>query len=108
MKIKPITVTEKQISPEGSFITSKDLFDRACVTPRSKANWINSHQLFINDGRVYTPIMANYRLWWMSAITGTLYDNKGQCRSGNKPIDLSKMFKNDDEAKRILMSKPVI
>jgi len=108
MKVEKVKVKGKAISHEGRFVAQKDVFDRTTVTPRAKANWITDHQLYINDGYVYTPITIGYKLFWMAAITGSIYDNNGDCKSGSKSIDIRHMYKDDDKAKKILMSNPVI
>ena len=108
MKIKKIALTDKSISPEGTFVCSKELFNRDAPRKAIKTKWIEAHQLFVNNGYVYTPVMVEFKLYWMATITGSLFNNKGECRSGGNAIDLSKMYKDDKEAEKILMSKPEI
>lgn len=98
----PIKVTQEQSSSFGPVVTATQLFSRE-RSKELKKQWIEAHQLFVNDGYVYTPVMIYGCLFHMQCITGTLYGNSGRARDSIKYIDLRKMEKNDKLAESILM-----
>lgn len=70
------------------------------VSMDSKRKWINDHDLFIADGRVFAAVDTMSRLYFMDAITGTLYDFGQSCTGTLKH---GGFVRDQDEGARILM-----
>lgn len=56
--------------------------DKECFSPlvsiESKRKWIDDHDLFMTDGRVFAAVDTMTHIYFMDAITGSLY-NFGEC-----------------------------
>lgn len=80
------------------------LFDPAKDKARKK-DWISRHTLFIGDKRVFVPGCLGDRFFWMDAITGTLYDSHGICKTSDvMSLDVMRLCHDQEKAGKILMS----
>lgn len=69
----------------------------------TKSKWIADHDLFIaNDGRIYTLVDTTKRVYFMDAITGTLFQF-GECMTSAK-LNPRKFVRDNDKASTILKS----
>lgn len=74
-----------------------------------KKNWISNHTLFIGNKRVFIPGCLGDRFFWMDAITGTLYDSFGICKTSDVlKIDALSLRHDQGKGAKILMSAKAI
>ena len=77
-----------------------------CFNPASKkalqAKWFDDNDLFVNDDmtRAYALVDTRSEVFFMDAITGTLYQ-LGECQSSDRP-KLGKLYRNHDKAISII------
>lgn len=95
---------------EGVYaVASKYVFPVAPNTvthyKKPKKDWLEAHQLWICDGRVFTPtVLGNGEMFWMDAVTGSIYNvYTGRCQSGNMQIKISSICFNQKDGASILM-----
>lgn len=68
----------------------------------TKAKWIDEHDLFTaNDGRIYTLVDTTKRVYFMDAITGTLFQF-GECVTSQR-LNPRKFVRDNEKAAAILM-----
>ena len=53
---------------------------RAVMTDMQN-KWLDAHDVFMSEGRVYSDIVIHDRPFIMDAITGTLFFSSGRCMS---------------------------
>lgn len=69
----------------------------------TKSKWLDEHDLFIaNDGRVYTLVDTTKRVYFMDAITGTLFQF-GECMTSQR-LNPSKFVRDNEKATKMLMA----
>ena len=84
--------------------------------PHSKTAWCQGHGLWVGKlntpsgkhERVFTPIVTRKgsRLYWMDAITGSLYDNAGACMTSVQlTLDLDSLVLDKDQGTHWLMER---
>ena len=69
---------------------------------RKKLEWIDKHDLFVCDDRVYTLVSTKSEVFFMDAITGSLYQF-GECLTSTV-LKTRKLIRNRDLAITILFS----
>lgn len=77
-----------------------------CFTPtlsaESKKKWIKEHDLFVTGGRAFALVdTANY-VYFMDAVTGTLYQF-GECLTSTD-LKYRDFIRDNNRAERILMA----
>ena len=93
---------------EGFCVRSMDVF-LAGAKKDKKERWIADHDLWTADIagsiRVITPVIVAQKLYWMDAVTGTIYNANGWCAtSGTLSIKDGSIVKNNEFAVNFLMS----
>lgn len=72
----------------------------------TKEAWIESHDLFVSDtGDVFALVDTMYRVYFMDAITGSIYEF-GQCMT-SPSLKVSGLRRNKEKAGEILMAKRI-
>lgn len=80
------------------------MFDVIKSKPLKKA-WIEKRSLWVGGERVFTPVVLNSTFYWMDAITGTLYESCGVCKTSDiLMLDVSRLRYDPAKAEKILMS----
>jgi hypothetical protein len=82
-------------------------YENECFVPGGKLEqrkkWIHSHDLFLDDtGRVFALVDTETRVFFMDAMTGSLYEF-GNCLTGS--LEIKNLRRNKEKATDILMSK---
>lgn len=92
-----------RISREGSFADERDLFNMASKKS-TKEEWIEKHDLFVSDdGTVFALVDTPNRVFFMDAVTGSLYEF-GFCLS-SMTLRAAWLRRNKAKAREILMAK---
>lgn len=89
-------------STDGFCATSKDCFIQAS-SKAARQRWCDEHDLFLSDdGRVFALVDTALEVYFMDAITGTLY-SLGQCHSSDI-LKRDHFTRDREKATDILMS----
>lgn len=111
MEINAIEMKEVHKSAEGFCATESrrgggTVLLRAGAPKPDKMNWMEYRSLWVEKhmNRVFVPVIMRDRFFWMDAITGTLYDQSGKCRTSDVlSIDVSCLRNNVEKARKILL-----
>ena len=68
---------------------------------KQKDAWIAKHDLFVSGGRAYALVDTDKHVYFMDAVTGSLYQF-GNCLSSSQS-DISNVERDKDKAVDILM-----
>lgn len=79
--------------------SAKECFS-SLVSAVTKRKWIDDHDLFISDGRVFAVVDTQTRVFFMDAITGSLY-NLGECLTSS--TGRTGFLRDKEKATAILM-----
>ena len=66
-----------EMASDAECAASKECFS-SLISAESKRRWIDDRDLFMADGRVFAAVDTAKRIYFMDAITGSLY-NFGEC-----------------------------
>ena len=111
MQTNVVEMEEISKSAEG-FCAAESRAGRGVVLLRTAAQkaeknrWIESRSLWVekNLNRVFVPVTLRDRFFWMDAITGTLYDQAGKCKSSDVlSIDVACLRNNFEKAQKMLL-----
>lgn len=89
---------------DGAKCASADsCFPLAAIT-KARQHWIHTHDLFLDDtGRVFALVDTATRVYFMDAITGSLYQF-GECLTSDD-LRVKSLVRDQEKATSILMSK---
>ena len=77
-----------------------------CFTPtlsaESKEKWIKEHDLFVTGGRAFALVDTATYVYFMDAVTGTLYQF-GECLTSTE-LKYRDFTRDNDKAAKILMA----
>lgn len=79
---------------------SRECFS-SLVSTDNKKKWIADRDLFIADDRVFVAVDTHTKIYFMDAITGSLY-NFGECLTSN--FGRTGFVRNKEKATEILMN----
>lgn len=110
--VPKVRVTTKRVVPGFVLVTATEVFP---ITPirykaglKSKMEWIDNNQLWLDTktNRVFTPVLLGSGVYWMDAITGSVYNvYTGQCQSNSTMcINLRHMVDNKEACSGILLA----
>ena len=110
--VPKVRVTTKRAVPGFVLVTANAVFP---ITPikykaglKSKMEWIDNNQLWLDTktNRVFTPVLLGSGVYWMDAITGSVYNvYTGQCQSNSTMcINLRHMVDNKEACSRVLLA----
>jgi len=110
--VPKVRVTTKRVVPGFVLIAANDVFpttpNRYKAALKPKMEWIANNQLWIDmkTNRVFTPVLLGSGVYWMDAITGSVYNvYTGQCQSNSTMcINLRHMVFNQEVGGEILIS----
>ena len=80
------------------------------MTKAAKSKWCEMHDLHIGlmngTERVFAPVSVKGCLYWMDAVTGSLYGNDGRCQSSSQLVlELDTLQHNHASAITWLMTR---
>lgn len=111
MEINEVELKEVAKSAEG-FCAAESRKGRGCVLLRASApkgdkkRWMEARSLWVEKrlNRVFVPVTLRDRFYWMDAITGTLYDVTGKCKTSDVlSINVSCLRNSAEKARQILL-----
>ena len=100
--MQTVKTTNKPLSIDGQSVSSNAKCGSALFGPlkpkASRRAWIAAHEMWVavlpdEQKRAVTPVVIEYSLYWMDAITGGIHWPMG-----------TKMFRNANEAEEILLN----
>ena len=74
----------------------------ATLSSESKRKWIKEHDLFVTGGRAFALVDTATYVYFMDAVTGTLYQF-GECLTSSD-LKYRDFTRDNDKAAKILMS----
>lgn len=90
------------LSTEGICAAARDCFHKA-GTKANRQKWIDEHDLFVSeDGRAFALVDTEREVYFMDAITGTLY-SLGQCHTSDHGVR-TRFVRDREKASDVLMS----
>lgn len=110
--VPKVRVATKRVVPGFVLVTATEVFP---ITPirykaglKSKMEWIDNNQLWLDTktNHVFTPVLLGSGVYWMDAITGSVYSvYTGQCQSNSTMcINLQHMVDNKEACSRALLA----
>ena len=110
--VPKVQVTIKRTVPGFVLVAACDVFptarDKNKAALKLKMEWIDNNQLWLDTktNRVFTPVLLGSGVYWMDAITGSVYNvYTGQCQSNSTMcINLRHMVDNKEACIGVLLA----
>ena len=94
----------RKLSPDGFFMKTQACFSSDAYKP-GKKKFIENHELYVCEGRVYSGVLINDKKYFFDCITGTIFNAEtGKSPNNSIEINVSLMKKDQEIGKKILMS----
>lgn len=111
MEINAVELKEVAKSAEGMCATESrkgkgNLLFNVLAPKAYKKRWMDDRSLWVEKhlNRVFVPVTLGERFFWMDAITGTLYDMAGKCKTSDVlSINVSCLRNSTEKAEKILL-----